>query len=341
MKVLQVIDTLNVGGAERVFIDLVNILSRAGVYTEVLLLRDGGVLEGNLDAGVAVHRLQRINKYSLAKALAAHNLCTKFDIVHVHMRYCYAYMRAVQLAFGGKYKLVLHDHYGDIGVNKKVPLALKLPSTPRFYIGVSKDLCNWAIKHVKPAKQFLLSNVIVPKPGIEYRRGADNKAIMIANLRPTKNIEFAIDLSDKLGFELDIYGNKSDVEYYSYLKAKISGNPSVRIIEGIIDFSQLYNKYSFALHTAHSETGPLVLLEYMAHGIPFVSYKTGEVANIVSADLPELFVNTFEVEDWKEHIDRIKRVGGLPQKLQVAFQSNFSSQNYLQQCLLIYHDVVS
>lgn len=341
MKVLHVIDTLNVGGAERVFVDLVNILTRAGVHTEVLLLCEGGILESSLDTLVPINKLRRVNKYSPGKALKTHKLCKKFDIIHVHMRHCYSYIHAVQMSFGGKYKIVLHDHYGDIGINKKVPLALKLPSSPKFYIGVSKELCKWANECVKPAKQFLLSNIIVPQHGVEYKHVEGNKAIMVANIRPTKNLEFAIDLSNKLGFQLDIYGNVSNTEYYNYLIAKISGNPSVRIIEGVADFSDLYSQYNYALHTAKSETGPLVLMEYMAYGIPFISYKTGEVADMVSADLSDLFMETFEIEKWTECINRVKQNREVSQRLQAIFRDNFSPENYLQQCLQIYRDIVA
>ncbi|WP_276133191.1 glycosyltransferase family 4 protein [Polluticoccus soli] len=341
MKILHVIDTLNAGGAERVLVDMANMLSKAGVQIEVLLLQDGGVLEKDLAAGVSVHKLRRTNKYSLKKALATHRLCKRFDIVHVHMRHCYAYIHAVQLSFGGNYKVAFHDHYGNIGIDKKIPVTLRLPSAPKFYIGVSRELCKWAAEYLKPAKQFLLSNIIMPRHNVDHENAVGNKAIMIANIRPTKNIDFAIDLSNAMGFELDIYGQKSDVEYYDQLTSKISGNVNIRIIEGVTDFSKLYSDYSIALHTAKSETGPLVLLEYMAYGVPFVSYKTGEVAHMVSADLPDLFVDNFEVENWKDRIDKIKQNNDMPRKLQTIFRDNFSSEKYLQQCLEIYQDIVA
>ncbi|MCD6062466.1 MAG: glycosyltransferase family 4 protein [Flavipsychrobacter sp.] len=338
MKVLQVIDTLDVGGAERVFVDMVNILTTSGIPPEVLLLVNGGQLEFALNKEIQVNYLRRANKYSLRKAIEAHRLFKKFDIVHVHMRHCYVYVRAVQMLFGGKYKVVFQDHYGDININKAVPFTLKLLK-PRYYIGVSRDLTDWAEGHLKPGKIFLLPNTISLTPVLIDAESKGKKALLVANIRPTKNIEFAIDVCTQLGIALDIYGNRIDHTYYNYLSEKIADNPNIRIVEGVMNIPQLYHKYKFALHTARSETGPLVLLEYMAHGLPFVSYKTGEVANEAAADLPIHFVESFEVEKWKEHVLKIQHSDNLAEKLQAVFHAKFGAENYLEKCQQIYQAV--
>jgi glycosyltransferase involved in cell wall biosynthesis len=243
------------------------------------------------------------------------------------------------LVFRGKYKLILHDHYGDIEINTSVPLKLRLAFKPVFYIGVSQRLTEWAIKNMQPKKAFLLRNTVIPQPGVSYNGCDSIRVLMIANIRPTKNIEFAIELCSKLNMCLDIYGNVGDQQYYSYLASKIAGNPSIRIIEGVTSFDALYNNYSLAIHTALSETGPLVLLEYMAYGIPFVSYKTGEVAQVVASQLPLHFVDSFDIKIWERHICTIQQEKDLPSKLKTLFGEHFGADNYLKQCLQIYQDV--
>lgn len=339
MKVLQVIDTLNIGGAEQVFVDLTNSLSASGVHVEVMVFHKIGKLVEQLNESLQVHVLNRSSKLSLTKAYKAHQLCKKFEIVHVHMRHCYAYIKAVQLLFKGKYKIILHDHYGDIEINKSVPFRLRYRLKPSYYIGVSHSLTNWAQNILKVDKVYLLRNVFQPSDAVKYEQYTGNKAIMIANIRKTKNIEFAIALCDKLGMELDIYGNSTDAAYTEYLHSLIIGKRTIRIIEGVLDFSELYSNYSLGIHTAVSETGPLVLLQYLAYGIPFISYKTGEVAAVAADELPLHFVDSFDLAEWEERIAGIKREGNITEKFKAVFEKNFNIENYRQKCLRIYQDV--
>lgn len=338
MKVLQVIDKLNVGGAERVFVDMVNILATTGTPAEVLLFDNTGVLTTQLNSSVTVHNLARDNKYSIAKLSQVHKLCSRFNIVHVHMRHCYFYMRLAQLLFAGKYKLILHDHYGDINIDQQVPFRLKGMFKPKYYIGVSSTLTGWAKKYLHPKYAFLLRNTIIPSVKVQYTQPANNKAFVISNIRKTKNIGFAVSLAKKMNWELTVYGNKNDVAYYQQLTEQIDGNNKINIVDGVNDFSGLYNNYALALHCATSETGPLVLLEYMAYGIPFLAYRTGEVAGTVAEELPLHFIDNFETVDWEKRISQLQQTD-CTGKLKEVFNKHFSVDKYRDTCLAIYQSI--
>jgi glycosyltransferase involved in cell wall biosynthesis len=338
MKVLQVIDKLNIGGAERVFVDMASILSDADLTVEVLLFDNTGKLTGELNSNIVVHNLDRKNKYSISKLYHTNKLCSGFDIVHVHMRHCYFYIRLAKLLFGGKYKIILHDHYGDIEINRQVPFRLKGVFKPDYYIGVSSSLTEWAKRYLGTKHVFLLRNTIVPSGQVQYNSQYQNKAFVISNIRKTKNIGFAIDLAKKMGWGLDIYGNKNDKEYYQHLLQQINGYDKIKIVDGVSDFSDHYNNYSLAIHCATSETGPLVLLEYMAYGIPFISYRTGEVASTVAEDLPLHFIDSFETNKWQQQIDSILS-GNCSNKLKETFNKHFSVDKYRNECLSIYQSV--
>jgi glycosyltransferase involved in cell wall biosynthesis len=343
MKVLQVIDRLNIGGAERVFLDIIELLVQKNIETGALLFNTGFPWDNEIDNRAQLNVLGRQNKFSLSKLYKTNKICSAYDVVHVHMRHCYAYVRLAQILFRGKYTIIFHDHYGDIEINKAVPWHLKSILKPKYYIGVSKALVQWAQKilSVSAENVFYLSNTIIPNNSVHFEYNSDrNKAFMVSNIRETKNIEFGIDLCRHIGIDLDIYGNKTSEEYYKRMKDAINGDARIRIIEGEKDIYNHCNNYSFAIHCAKSETGPLVLLEYMTYGIPFVSYQTGDIANTIAAELPEYFVQSFDKEEWVKKMEDIKSCNSSG-KLKHTFNKYFSAEKYINECLGIYQKVLS
>ena len=115
----------------------------------------------------------------------------------------------------------------------------------------------------------------------------------------------------------------------------------VVIDTGNVDVREEYNKYSIAIHTSPKETGPLVLLEYLSAGIPFIAYNTGSVAAAVSKELPILFVDNFESQRWQKQIETIKEDSSLTNKMQALYRRAFTTEQYLNKCLDIYKSVHS
>src|SRR5690606_26593168 len=195
---------------------------------------------------------------------------------------------------------------------------------------------------VPSAHIYLLQNSIIPKPGgADIRRDTQERIFMISNIRQTKNIEFAVELFKQLNWQSTIYGNMANDDYSKKIASSIHASPNIKIVRGVTDFSQVYHQYGIAAHCAQSETGPLVLLEYMAAGVPFVAYKTGEIAEIVSKELPLLFMESFEINMWIERIHEILARKELPEKLRRLFEQHFSPEKYINKCLEIYESVYS
>lgn len=342
MKVLHVIDKLNIGGAERVFIDITHLLVEDGVNVGVMLFNEGGALDKQLDDRLNVHVLNRVNKYAINKMYEANKICTEYNIVHVHMRHVYAYMKVAQKLFRGKYTIVFHDHFGDIDINSAVPKSMKGMLRPDYYIGVSRSLVDWAVSTLGVSKDnaFLLSNTVIPNKDTKFTAKQQwQKGMMVANIRPTKNLEFAVELAKKAGFALDIYGNRSDEEYYSKIVALIGDNKNIKLIEGVTNFKDIYDQYDFAIHTAKSETGPLVLMEYMAYGIPFIAYRTGEVAEQVNDVIPQHLMESFEQEEWIKRMKGLSIAKDTSKKLKEVFNKYFSPEQYIATCRRIYESV--
>ena len=340
-KILQVIDRLEVGGAERVFLDLTSLLLNQNVKTDTLLISGKGPLFEKIDGRAKKHFLSRKWKYNPLKIFQCANICSKYDIVHIHMRHTYAYVRLAQILTFKKFKIVFHDHYGDIAIDAKVPFTLKWLFKPKYYIGVSLSLTDWATSRLNLDAQriFLLRNTIIPSDNF-IRLPSNNDLLMISNIRPTKNIEFAIQIANELRRKLTIYGNTTSSKYNEEIKNLINASVYVEVIEGENNIQPFFKNYSLALHTAVSETGPLVLLEYIANGLPFLAYEVGEVAYLLKDEIPECFIKTLNISDWEEKISFLTHTPPSPRKLVKLFEKYFGPDAYIRQCLDIYNQIL-
>ena len=113
MKILQVINSLNIGGAEKLILDLVPLLQKSGLEVDVLLLNGE-----NTAFKIALEK-QLVSVYSLGIKNNIYNpfliirLCRyihKYDLIHVHLfpaQYWVAIAKAISFS---KVKLVTTEH---------------------------------------------------------------------------------------------------------------------------------------------------------------------------------------------------------------------------------------
>lgn len=343
VSVLQVIDRLEIGGAERVLLDLTFLLRNEGVNVDVLTISGKGQLDRQIDRRCKRYYLNRKRKYSISKIWECYEICRNYSVVHVHMRHTYAYIRLVQFMLFGKFKIVFHDHFGDIDKTKTVPFSLRFLFKPKYYIGVSESLSLWASNELKIPKNriWTLRNTIIPMDcNGELFAASENNIILISNIRRTKKIDFAIDLALKYDLKLDVYGNVMDLQYGEILKEKIRFSNHIRIISGVSDIQPLLKNYRLAIHTAESESGPLVLLEYLANGIPFLAYGTGEIFVTLKSKYPQYFINNYVFDNWYNRINQIENSEVQSNKLKGIFRDYFGPNLYIKQCMDIYHQVI-
>ena len=117
LKILQVIDRLDTGGAERVMVDLSNIFHSHGHLVTSLAILDHGALGEYLAEGIERIDLQRQGRFHMASMKKLAELARKNDIVHVHMRHNLKYVGLIKLIFGFNTPIVFHDHYGKINID--------------------------------------------------------------------------------------------------------------------------------------------------------------------------------------------------------------------------------
>src|SRR5207249_7453700 len=129
----------------------------------------------------------------------------------------------------------------------------------------------------------------------EKKSNTVNHLLLVSNFRPTKNIEFALGLFKQLkkdnesNYHFTVIGQIADEPYFKKIKDEIAKNEleqDITILTDCTNIQPLLNRFHLAIHTAKSESGPLVLIEYMAQGLPFIAYNTGEVVEEIKNKLP-------------------------------------------------------
>ena len=352
MKVLQIIDQLNVGGAERVAVDLSILLNSDRFVVEFLSLLSPSALDENLKKNnINIHYLNRANKYNLFKLIRLFCLLNKFKIIHVHSRHVLRYIALTFLLpnFFRKYKVVFHDHYGNIDLDPTCSNYLKWSiSHCDAYIGVSKGLTKWAKFNNLNRRIFLLENIV--RSFNKETKSKTNELIIVGNFRPQKNYEFLIQVIENLpsSVKIDIYGSIVDRHYYEYIKkmlCDLKRQGQINIIIDEKDVASILSNYKLALHVAKSETGPLVAIEYIMAGLPFIMYNTGSIANKMKQYDYDLIMDTFEKKEWSDKIIQVLNDENyqikLKAKLDFVCETHFSEEKYVEKCKEIYQSIMS
>lgn len=306
LRVMMATDTLDLGGAEQVAVDVANSLDRSQVEVSFCATRHDGPLRPNLADDVTVSILGRRSTWDVGRMVAFGQLTRELgvDIVHSHGRGSMRFVSVCKVLGLVTAQHLFHDHFGRLhldrsaGVRARVPLHLGVD----HYVGVEARLCEWATDSVglDPDRVDLVrSGVDVARfdvAGIDLRREFDLgdcevAIVMIANYRPQKDHATLfraiaeLEPADRDRFRVVVVGSTTaDPAYHRGCMdmldrlgiAEVVHNAGVRD-----DAPALLAGADAGVFSSKNESGPLVLLEYMSAGLPFVATETGEIAHAV------------------------------------------------------------
>ncbi len=351
MKILQVIDKLDVGGAERVLVNLSNILFENNIDVSVLCLLDKSSLDKELHSDIPVYYLKRKNKFNFSKLIELYHILQKFDIVHIHSRHILRYVGI--LLFLPKilrsFNVVYHDHSllnlksGFKEKNYLLNLIKKVDAT----IVVSEEQ-----KTFFPKKKsiFLVENIVRKTNARAILQNDRKKLVAIGNFRRIKNYSFLFEILQNLptAYSCDIYANSIEDEYFLENKGvieKLITEKRLNIIKDKINIQDQLINYSLAIHTSLSESGPLIAIECLSVGLPILMFNTGAVAKKILHKTPELIKQDINCESWVSSILQFhknpKRMDRFSNELYQLYLDTYSEENYFNKCLKVYNHILN
>jgi glycosyltransferase involved in cell wall biosynthesis len=341
MKIIHVIDSLKVGGAERVVVEISNMFEEKGHNVSLLVIKNDLELGCYLNPGVKLISLDRKYKYNPIKLVRLFLILKQYEIIHVHLHYnlLYVFFSGIFLFKG---KIFYHEHNGNTKLEKSY---LRLPAWALekcviFCVTNTMKLWLKQVQRIEKLNLYLLPN-ITRKYENNQPKASCYKMVMISNIGVNKNIKFAIELLGQLGneFTLTVFGKIIDREYYNELIFLINDlklNQRVTFISNVNNVQPLLKNFGLGIHTSISESGPLSLIEFMAQDLPFITYNTGEVVQQVKNRFPQFIMNEFDIELWRNQIDIINNTNNLSDLISVFFDEYYSEESYYNECYRIY-----
>jgi len=354
-KIVQIIDRLHVGGAERIVVMLSNLLQQHGHTVKVITTVSHGPLSKQLDKEIKQVNLDRKWKWNPVTMRRLIHEVKDYDIIHVHSSHNLRYLFLAAKLYRLNKPIFFHEHYGDIHIDNSVRWHQKLIYPGIVFIGVSRQHTEWALQQLKMPKKkvFLLPNTVekISVPQQEKKSNSEKHILLVSNFRPTKNIEFALELVKQLknenrsNYRFTIVGQIADTLYYEKIKDQITKNQlerDITILTDCADIQPLLQQFDLAVHTAKSESGPLVLIEYMAQGLPFIAYNTGEVVEEIKNKIPLAVMHSFEIDEWVKRVETLLTLplDDLSSKFSNVYDHYFSPEVYYNKVMEIYQSLL-
>jgi glycosyltransferase involved in cell wall biosynthesis len=296
IKVLQIIDSLNTGGAEVLAVNIANSLVDIGYESHICTTRKEGDLKKQIKNNVGYLFLERNKTIDLKAIKVLLKYIKKHKINYIHAHASSSFIGFLVKLFSPSVKLIWHDHYGNSEfLKERKTIALKLFSY--FFsaiISVNKILEFWAKDKLACSKVFFVNNFV------EFRnlskqthlKGSEGKRIVIlAGFRPQKDHmtllkAFRRILQEFPDWSLHFVGKVYDDDYSKGIIEFIEKNKlnnSVFFYGVKSDVKFILEQSSIGVLSSKSEGLPLALLEYGLAKLPVVITNVGECRTVLNS----------------------------------------------------------
>jgi glycosyltransferase involved in cell wall biosynthesis len=319
MKIAQIIDSLEGGGAERIAVNYANGLADTIGFSALVATRHEGFMKEQLTDKVDYFFLGKKSALDFGAIirLKAFVKSKEIEIVHAHGT---SFFTAVLLKLiYPKIKIVWHEHYGARAIQgKKDNLILYFSSI--FFAAifvVNHQLEFWARKNLRVKKVCYIPNFACFKadyPKQTHLKGNDGKRIvLVANLKNPKNHIAALAAFHELqlkdsGWSLHFVGKDYNDAYSQILKdfviAKNLKN-DVFIYGAKDDVQHILAQADIGILSSTTEGFPVVLLEYGLAKLPVVSTNAGFCPEIVQDHSSGLLFDPLDKNQFKVQLSKM------------------------------------
>jgi len=348
MRILQLIDSLQAGGAERMAVNYANALQKKIGYSALCATREEGQLKAMLSPEVSYQFLGKRKALDFKAILKLRSYVKKNNIEFIHA-HSSSFFTAVLLKFVyPRVKIVWHDHYGNSEFlrERKAGMVKLMSLFFSSIISVNKLLKEWAVDNLYCKRVVYLPNFASFSDSDFFEEptmlnGLENKRILcLANLRRQKGHFFLLDVAEKVKLQypdwsFHLVGKNFEDDYSNSLRQTIIEkelNKNVFIYGSKDDVQNIIRQSEICILTSESEGLPVALLEYGFNGKAVIMTKVGEIANVINDENGLLVeygdVKSFVEELSKQILDPELRIR-LGQNLRKTIIENYSQEKVL------------
>ena len=306
MRIVQLIDSLDVGGAEKIAINFTNALHDKIDFSGIIATRKEGDLIHSIENRENYIFLNKKHALDYKSIFVLRNYCVKHKIEFIHAHGTSFFTAFLLKLFFLKVKILWHDHSGARSSQRLMQNKMLWFCSKLFYgiITVNNDLEFWCKEKLNFKNVIYLPNFTTfttAEQKTTVLQGFDNKRILsLANLRNPKNhkllIEVAIEIVKKhKDWTFHLIGKDYNDDYSNDLKEIIKGNNlenSIFLYGLKNDIKNIIEQAEICVFTSTSEGLPVALLEYGLLKKAVISTKVGEIQFIIKNNQNGLLVNS-------------------------------------------------
>ena len=296
MRILQIIDSLEVGGAERMAINYANGLASRIEFSGIVASRKEGELKSHIQENVPFLCLNKKYAADFKAIFKLKQFCKNHQVTLVHAHGTSYFTAFLLKLIHPRIKIIWHEHAGARS-SEEVLRNLPLWICSRFFNGilvVNHTLENWCKKVLHFQQVLYLPNFTLldtTENRVTFLKGIDSKRIVcLANLRHPKNHQLLIDVAIEVknaypDWTFHLIGKDLNDSYSEQIKRSIKENQleNTVFIYGLKeDVNHIIEQASIGVLTSSSEGLPVALLEYGWHQKAVVATNVGEIPLIIS-----------------------------------------------------------
>lgn len=293
-RIIQLIDSLEAGGAERMAVNYANALSSTVDFSALVATRAEGSLKDAISKNVSYLFLRKNKAVDFAAVRRLNNYVKQNNIGVIHAHSTSIYLAVLVKKLSPKLVIVWHDHYGNSEYLDNRPSKLL-----RFFI----RFCDGAIAVNANLKKFIQNTLhfqdVIYLPNFAaldsnksetVLKGIDNfRIVCLANLREQKNHILLLDVASKLRqthpkWTFHFVGKDFNDECSSKIKKRILElklEEVVFLYGSCPDSAQIVANCDIAVLSSKSEGLPVAILEYGLLSKPVLATAVGEISAII------------------------------------------------------------
>jgi glycosyltransferase involved in cell wall biosynthesis len=305
MRIVQVIDSLETGGAERMAVNYANGLAKKVAFSGLVSTRAEGSLKIHIDKDVNYLFLNKKSALDLRAVLRFRRYCRENDIQYIHAHSTSYFLAILVKCIYPKVHILWHDHNGNsefLEVREAVPLNF----ASFFFKGiivVNNQLKDWAIRKLHCKYVLYIPNFTNEETAQSVNaqlNGEPGKRILsLANLRQQKDHFLLLKVAEQLkesrpDWTFHLVGKDFGDDYSQQVRTYITQKnleSTVFVYGSRNDTVGIIKACDIAILTSKSEGLPVALLEYGLYGKPVVVTSVGELPLIVRNEQNGFIVN--------------------------------------------------
>lgn len=351
--VIQIIDSLNTGGAEVLAVNIANGLYEKGINSHICATREEGKLLNNINKNVGYIFIKRSRTVDLSAFFVINNYLKIHNIKIIHAHATSSFFAFCIKLLNPNIKLIWHDHYGkseELEKRKIFPLNL-FSYFFNTIISVNTKLKIWSQKKLNCKNVFFINNFPIFNnfEKITVLKGIDKKRVVhLAAFREQKDHinlinAFEIFINDKKDWSLHLVGQIGNDKYSNEVLSLIKNKrleKHIFVYGARLDILNILKQATIGILSSISEGLPIALLEYGLAELPVIVTDVGECSKVVKNNISGIVVKPKNKDELYQALKMISNSDEIKinfsKELNDTILKNYSDEVFFEKIINIY-----